>query len=287
MAASPWACPAPGRGPAQGAGVLIRWILRRGGPGGRVDAAILRAPARRRPRGDVAPGLADACRRGAEHGAVPGGGAQVLSLRGGPARIRSERDPLPEAPPTSKPRLTRALADLWGLIMRSQAPQLRLRAASALVLTLAGKGLGVWAPLLIGQAISSLAHGRGAGESLGLSFAGLALGWALLRFLSSAAPQARDAVFTVVSQAAQRRAATEAFGHALSLSMDYHQTKRSGALARTVDRGARSIEYLIRTLAFNMAPTMFELLLAAAVLQHVYDWRYAAVVVLTVVVYAA
>ncbi len=171
--------------------------------------------------------------------------------------------------------------------MRSQAPQLRLRTAAALALTLAGKVLGVWSPLLIGQAISRLSHGKGPAQTLGISFTALALGWAFLRFLSSAAPQARDAIFTAVSQAAQRRAATETFGHALSLSMDYHQTKRSGALSRTIDRGARSIEYLIRTLAFNMAPTAFELLFAAAVLQHVYDWRYAMVVVVTVVIYGA
>ena len=192
-----------------------------------------------------------------------------------------------EGPAVGTPSLLKALSDLWGLIMRSQAPQLRTRTAAALILTLAGKVLGVWAPLLIGQAISRLSHGQGPAAMVGLSFTALALGWAFLRFLSSAAPQMRDAVFTVVSQAAQRRAATETFGHALSLSMDYHQTKRSGALSRTIDRGARSIEYLIRTLAFNLAPTAFELLLAAAVLQHVYDWRYAAVVVATVLIYGA
>jgi ATP-binding cassette subfamily B protein len=192
-----------------------------------------------------------------------------------------------EAPAGAKPSLMRALGELWRLIMRSQAPQLKLRTTAALALTLAGKALGVWAPLLIGQAINRLAHGRGPAAALGLSFTALALGWGALRFLAAAAPQLRDAIFTSVSQAAQRRAAAETFGHALSLSMDYHQTKRSGALSRTIDRGARSIEYLIRTLAFNMAPTVFELILSAAVLQHVYDWRYAAVVVVTVVVYGA
>ncbi|HUO20935.1 MAG TPA: ABC transporter ATP-binding protein/permease [Caulobacteraceae bacterium] len=201
---------------------------------------------------------------------------------GGRGRDRVEIDP-----PSVKPSLGRVLPDLWALIMRSEAPQLRLRVSVALFLTLAGKALGVWAPLLIGQAISRLSHGKSATLAVGLSFAGLALGWALLRFLSAAAPQVRDAIFTAVSQAAQRRAATETFDHALRLSMDYHQTKRSGALARTIDRGARSIEYLIRTLAFNMAPTVFELLLAALVLQHYYNWRYAAVVVITVVVYGA
>jgi len=203
----------------------------------------------------------------------------------GAGRMSSDRTRETQA--VGKPSLARALAELWGLIMRSEAPQLRLRTAAALALTLAGKVLGVWSPLLIGQAISRLSHGKGPAVALGLSFTALAIGWALLRFLAAAAPQARDAIFTVVSQAAQRRAATETFGHALSLSMDYHQTKRSGALSRTIDRGARSIEYLIRTLAFNMAPTVFELVLAAAVLQHVYDWRYAAVVVVTVLVYGA
>jgi ATP-binding cassette subfamily B protein len=208
-----------------------------------------------------------------------------LNGRGAGRATRDRAGPEVEAL-SVKPSLARALGDLWALIMRSEAPQLRLRVGVALFLTLSGKVLGVWAPLLIGQAISRLSHGRGAATTIGLSFAGLALGWALLRFLA-AAPQMRDAIFTVVSQAAQRRAATETFGHALGLSMDYHQTKRSGALSRTIDRGARSIEYLIRTLAFNMAPTVFELLLAALVLQHVYDWRYAVVVVVTVVVYGA
>ena len=187
--------------------------------------------------------------------------------------------------PGPKLSLMRAIVDLSGVIMRSEAPQLRLRLGAAFALTLLGKGLGVWAPLLIGQAISLLSHGKGLGPTLGISFAGLALGWALLRFLASAAPNLRDAIFAAVSQAAQRRAAAETFGHALGLSMDYHQTKRSGALSRTIDRGARSIEYLIRTLAFNMVPTVFELVLAALVLQHVYDWRYAMVVVVTVVIY--
>ena len=197
------------------------------------------------------------------------------------------RDRTRETPAVGKPSLARALAELWRLIMRSKAPQLRLRTAAALALTMAGKVLGVWSPFLIGQAISGLSHGKSAAATLGISFTALAIGWALLRFLAAAAPQARDAIFTVVSQAAQRRAATETFGHALSLSMDYHQTKRSGALSRTIDRGARSIEYLIRTLAFNMAPTAFELLFAAGALLHFYDWRYAMVVVVTVVVYGA
>ena len=192
-----------------------------------------------------------------------------------------------DAPEGAKLSLLAAMADLWRLIMISQAPWLKTRTAVALVLIIAGKALGIWAPFLLGHAVNTLARGRGAAETVGLSFAALAIGWAVVRFLAAAAPQIRDAIFTPVSQAAQRRAAAESFAHALSLSLDYHQTKRTGALGRTIDRGARSIEYLLRTLVFNLAPTVLELLMAAAALAHAYDWRFAGVAIATVLLYGA
>jgi ATP-binding cassette subfamily B protein len=190
-------------------------------------------------------------------------------------------------PPAAALKLLPAMRDLIRLIGRSGAPQLRLRTIVALALTLGGKALGVLAPLLLGHAVNQVAKGKGVGLQLGLSFAALAAGWALIRFLAAAAPQLRDAVFTVVSTAAQRRAAAESFAHALSLSLDYHQSKRTGTLARVVDRGSRSIEYLLRTLVFNLIPTGLELVLAAGVLGKAYDWRFAATAVCTVLVYGA
>jgi ATP-binding cassette subfamily B protein len=145
--------------------------------------------------------------------------------------------------------------------------------------------LGVLAPLLLGAAVNRLSEGQGAAASVGYAFAGLALGWALIRFVAAAAPQVRDMLFTAVSQAAQRRAATEAFTHALGLSLDFHQTKRTGALSRTIERGARAVDFLLRVLVFNLAPTVLELALAAVVLAGAYDWRFAATAVVTVVIY--
>ena len=165
------------------------------------------------------------------------------------------------------------------------------------------------APLLLGAAINSLVGGgfklaaarRGMGAAAGavahthphvpvklsVVFAVLAGGWSLVRFLSSAAPQVRDIVFSPVGQAAQRSAASETFAHALSLSLDYHQTKRTGSLSRTVDRGSRAVDFLLRIVVFNLAPTVMALVLAAVVLAKAYDWRFAATAVLTVVIYGA
>ncbi|HQR90037.1 MAG TPA: ABC transporter ATP-binding protein/permease, partial [Caulobacter sp.] len=159
------------------------------------------------------------------------------------------------------------------------------RVALALAFTLIGKALGVLAPLLLGAAVNRLAAGQNVVTTVSWTFAGLATGWALVRFISAAAPQARDAVFTPVAQAAQNRAAVETFAHALSLSIDFHQSKRTGSLSRVIDRGARSMDFLLRSLVFNLGPTAIELLMAAAVLAKAYDWRFAAIALLTVGVY--
>ena len=179
-----------------------------------------------------------------------------------------------------------ALSDLIRLVARSGAPQLRLRLAAAVLLTLGGRALGVLAPLALGAAVNALAAGQGAAVALSLGFTAFAVGYALIRFLSGAAPQLSDVVFAPVRAAAQRKTAAEAFAHALSLSLDFHQTKRSGSLSRTVERGSRAVDFLLRVLAFNLVPTGLELVLAAGVLAGRYDWRFGAVAVVVVAISA-
>ncbi|MFC5391000.1 ABCB family ABC transporter ATP-binding protein/permease [Brevundimonas bullata] len=202
------------------------------------------------------------------------GDSTVKAMAAGQAEMKQE------APPTLQ-----ALGDLLRVVGRSGAPQLRLRITGAVALTLAGKGLGVLAPLILGAAVNHLAAGQGAAAAVGWGFAAFAVGWAVVRFLSAATPQLSDVVFAPVRAAAQRKTAAETFAHALSLSLDFHQTKRSGALSRTMDRGSRAVDFLLRILVFNLGPTAIELVLAAAVLGARYDWRFGAVAVGVVLVY--
>ena len=200
--------------------------------------------------------------------------------------VKAQQAGSPQDKTDGPPTLT-ALADLARLVARSGAPHLKLRLISAILLTLAGKGLGVLAPLVLGAAVNRLAAGQGAATAVGLGFAAFAIGWTVVRFLSAASPLISDVVFAPVRAAAQRATAAEAFAHALSLSLDFHQTKRSGALSRTMDRGSRAVDFLLRILAFNLVPTGVELVLAAGVLGAKYDWRFAAVAVVVVVIYTA
>ena len=181
-----------------------------------------------------------------------------------------------------------SMADLWRLVLRSGAPGLAWRIGLALVLIFLGKAAGVAAPVLLGEAINRLSDVRPAGAALALggSFVMLALGFAGLRLVAAAAPNLREIIFTPVSQATMARAAEESFGHVLNLSLDYHQGKQTGSLARIIDRGSRSTDFLIRSVVFNLGPTALELVLAMAVMANRLDWRFAAATFVTIVIYA-
>ncbi|HVI33102.1 MAG TPA: ABC transporter ATP-binding protein/permease [Phenylobacterium sp.] len=178
------------------------------------------------------------------------------------------------------------MADLGQLVLRSGAPQLRLRIAAALGLVLFGKAAAVMAPVLLGDGINTLTPTADGAVVVGASFILLALGFAGLRLLAACAPYARDAIFTRVSQSTMARAAVETFGHALALSLDFHQTKQTGTLSRIIDRGARSTDFLIRSVVFSLGPTFVELVLAMVVMTVRLDWRFALTAFVTLVIYA-
>lgn len=196
---------------------------------------------------------------------------------------RRFRDADGVAPKGAKFDFSRAMLDLGRLVLRSGAPNLRLRIAAALGLVLIGKLSSVWAPLALGDAVNALAPARGGAP--GRDFIVGALAFAGLSLIAACAPYARDVVFTRVSQSTMARAAVETFQHALSLSLDFHQSKQMGSLSRIIDRGSRATDFLIRSVVFNIGPTAVELVLAVAVLAVRFDWRFALIALASVAVY--
>ena len=154
----------------------------------------------------------------------------------------------------------------------------------ALVVTLAASVLEVVSPLLLGHAINRAVPEGGEAAAFGAAALWLALGIGV-RFLAAALPQIRDWLFSPVSQDAQRVASVDAFGHAQSLSLNFHQTRRTGALNRVIERGANAIDYLIRFLAFNIGPTFVRLVLASVALGVAYDYRLSLIAVVTIIIY--
>jgi len=190
-----------------------------------------------------------------------------------------------KAAPTGS--LGMAMARLFGLLASPEMKKWRLRMVIALALTVVAKLFAVAAPVYFGDGINLITE-RGEGVSVADAsslFVIAFLVYAGARFLSVGMPQLRDAMFAPVSQDAQRLTQVRTFGHVQRLSLSYHQTKRTGALNRIIDRGARAVDFLMRFLVFNIAPTLFELVLAAGVLSLNYGWEFAAIAVATVVIY--
>ena len=170
------------------------------------------------------------------------------------------------------------------LLARPELAKWRPVMVIALVVTLAASVLEVVSPLLLGHAINRAVPEGGEAAAFGAAALWLALGIGV-RFLAAALPQIRDWLFSPVSQDAQRVASVDAFGHAQSLSLNFHQTRRTGALNRVIERGANAIDYLIRFLAFNIGPTFVRLVLASVALGVAYDYRLSLIAVVTIIIY--
>lgn len=170
------------------------------------------------------------------------------------------------------------------LLARPELSKWRPIMGVSILLTLGAAVLEVASPIIFGEAINAVA-GVGDGE-LGVRAAVIGICLAIgLRFVGAAMPQLRDILFSPVSQDAQRLASVDAFGHAQRLSLGFHQTRRTGALNRVIDRAAQAIDYLIRFLAFNIGPTFVRLILASIVLGWAYDTRLSMIAFATIGAY--
>src|SRR5690606_33531599 len=109
--------------------------------------------------------------------------------------------------------------------------------------------------------------------------------YGLLRFGATAFGELRDAVFARVAERAMRRVALQVFRHLHRLELNFHLSRRTGGLARDIERGTTGISFLLRFMLFNLLPTLLEIALVATVLLAQFSWRYLAVVLLSIALY--
>jgi ATP-binding cassette subfamily B protein len=106
-----------------------------------------------------------------------------------------------------------------------------------------------------------------------------------MRVLMAALTQLRDGLFARVAMHAVRRLAILTFKHMHQLSLRFHLERRTGGLTRVLERGRNGIEVIVRMVILQLMPTVLELALIVGVLFWQFDWRYVAVIALTVAAY--
>ena len=179
----------------------------------------------------------------------------------------------------------RSISRMFAILLRPELKKWRFRMGLAFLITVVAEGISVIAPVFLGNGINTLTS-EGGLSAEGVSFVTFFVLFAAARFLSSALPAIRDAFFTAVTQDAQRLVSVDAFQHAQNLDLQFHLTRRSGALNRIMERGASAMEYLLRFLAFNIGPSLMKLMFASIVLATFYGIQFSVAAIVTVAIYA-
>jgi ATP-binding cassette subfamily B protein len=157
------------------------------------------------------------------------------------------------------------------------------RVLAAFGLLLGAKVANVSVPLVLKEIVDRLSE---PGVALALPLALVAL-YGLLRFGNTAFTELRDGIFARVLQRAMRGVIHDVFRKLHAQSLRFHLERRTGGLAVDIERGARSIRFLINFTLFNIGPTLLEILMVAGVLFVKYDPWFGAVTLATLAVYIA
>ncbi|WP_421842117.1 ABCB family ABC transporter ATP-binding protein/permease [Marinobacter algicola] len=113
----------------------------------------------------------------------------------------------------------------------------------------------------------------------------LVVAYGLLRFGSTLFSELRDAVFARVAERAMRRVSLRVFEHLHNRELAFHLDRKTGGLARDIERGTNGISFLLRFTLFNIVPTLLEILLVAGILFVVFNVGYVLAILVAVVVY--
>jgi len=175
--------------------------------------------------------------------------------------------------------------DAWRTI-RTLLPYLlefKGRVILALSFLTAAKLANVGVPLLMKQIVDAL-DAKTAVLVLPLA---LLITYGLLRLSTTLFAELRDIVFVRVTKRAIRRVALQVFRHLHSLSLRFHLDRQTGGVSRDIERGTRGISTLLSYMLFSIIPVILEFSLVAIVLLTKFDWRFAAVTLVAVILYMA
>jgi ATP-binding cassette subfamily B protein len=186
--------------------------------------------------------------------------------------------PGPQAPRTRKDSeiLARLLPYLWTY---------KWRVAVALGFMVAAKFANVGVPLVLKELIDAMTLKPGDPLAVVAVPAVLLLGYGLLRWGVSLFTELRELVFAEATQGASRRIALETFEHLHGLSLRFHLERQTGGMTRDIERGVRGLESLISYSLYSVVPTLIEMVLVLGILSVKFDFGFAAITLVALVLY--
>jgi len=175
----------------------------------------------------------------------------------------------------------RTVAFIWPYLM-----EYKQRVAVALLCLVFAKIANVAGPYLLKLVVDAL-NTETAGTALAVIPIALILIYGFARFSNVIMGEIRDSVFGRVTEHAMRRIGLQVFQHIHALDLDFHLNRRTGGLARDIERGTTGISFLMRFFVFNIFPTLIEVTMIAGILFYNYGAGFAIIILLSVSVYIA
>jgi ATP-binding cassette subfamily B protein len=207
------------------------------------------------------------------------------------------------SPPTplSKPvvssgrgSLLLTLRNMWPYIWPADRPDLKMRVVIATGLLLLAKVATLAVPFTFKWATDGLVAASD-GKPMDMAWwtwamaapIAMTLAYGFTRVVMAVLTQVRDGMFAKVAMHAVRRLALVTFDHMHVLSLRFHLERKTGGLARVLDRARVGIETLSRMVILQLLPTIVEVVLVAGVLLYMFNWLYVAVIVATIGLYTS
>ena len=160
----------------------------------------------------------------------------------------------------------------------------RRRIALAMACLLLAKGAILVIPFIMKHLVDGLNLESGA-QLAGAVALGLVAAYGLARFSSVLFAELRDTLFGRVTERAMRSLGLTVFRHVHQLDLGFHLERRTGGLARDIERGTSGVSFLLRFMVFNIVPTLFEIAVVVSVFLFSYGLSYALVTLVSVVAY--
>ncbi len=183
-----------------------------------------------------------------------------------------------EAPPVAE----RSLAAIMSQLLPFLRPYTgRILLALACLVLAKFANLGV--PLILKRLVDSL----NVEASLLVLPVGLLLAYGASRLSVTLFTELRTVVFARVMARSSREVMLRVFRHLHALSLRFHLNRRTGGVARDVERGGSAIADLLDWTIYTILPTLLEITLVTAVLVWKYDWTFAAITLGTIAIYVA
>ena len=176
----------------------------------------------------------------------------------------------------------RTLNELLRFVVPKGSKEMPIRIALALIFLMLATLVSVYTPFLYGKAVDLVSEKN----SINLSLLWFVIGaYALARLGQVFFDEAKEFVFARVAQRAVRGAALKAFKHLHNLSLSFHLNRQTGGLTRSIDRGAKGVELLLRYSIFEIVPVVIELITVGIVLWVTFGFVYSFITIMTVIIY--